>query len=580
MVGSTSQPITRRQFLGACGAATTAAVASTPAAGGKPSLQQPQSIHPSLPSGSPQAVGANQDLGNPGTISSRGQKAIDAVDRVLQRQQAQIQKTVSAVEDLGLDPQGNTPIDAALEKALDGMGNTRVTFPSDTTFRVKSGMSPSPSGPIEIVGNGVVFRCDENMNEYALDFPSLPSGTLIQGITIDQSPKGARSGIRMGTDGSIELRDMTVKGYASPTDGSQDGVNILTPIARSSSSTVRITNFQAVGGTAAGLHDDPNKPESDPANRLGAPIGLWVGQSSLGTIQLVNPRMRGWSNGTYSGRTKARVEILGGVLWNNYNCQARVSGNSIVDGVTMILDGRQWDMEKNPGPYSLGVEQSVMAIRIDPGGSKGEQTRAVDLRNLEIKAKQMDKSAAIIDFEGSAGPGKIQNCRITNHIDVPVVLGEEPGSQFNYSAAPQTNIEMSNCIIEGQSPAPVMEMEGRPDSRVQQTCITLPSAGPNDIQGAIVGDGVSFGQCTAQSALSAPSKVGSNANVSSLPAPNVSYSGTSLGASVNSGPSREEYKQQQKKWALNWIYRLAAVAVMLGITIVLGFLLLGQLVDD
>ena len=580
MTGTTPQPLTRRQFLGACGAATATAVASTPVVGEKPSLGQLEPEQPSLQSRSTQMIEAEEDLGNPGKISPRGQKAIAAVDRLLQRQQGQMGETVNAVEDLGLDPQGNTPIDAALEKAIDGMSNTRITFPSDTTFRLKSGLTPNPSGPIEVIGNDTVFRCDKNMTEYALNFPDLASGTLIQGITIDQSAEGARSGIRMETEGTIELRDMTVKGFGSPTEGSNDGVNVLVPVARSSSSTVRITNFQAVGGTAAGLHDDPDKPQSDPANRLGAPLGLWVGQSSQGTIQLVNPRMRGWSNGTYSGRTKARVEIHGGAMWNNYNCQARISGNSIVDGVTMILDGRQWDMEKNPGPYSLGVEQGVLAVRIDPGGNRGDQNHAADLRNLEIKAKSMEKCPALIRFEGSAGPGKIKNCRITNHIDVPVVLGKEPGSQFNYGAASQTNVEMSNCIVQGQSPEPVMEMEGRPDSRIQQTCITLPNAGPEDIQGAIVGKGMSFGQCTAKSALSAPGKVGSNANISSLPAPNVTYSGTSLGASVNTGPSREEYKQRQKNWALNWIYRLVAVAVMFGIVLVLGFLIVSELMGE
>ena len=580
MAGSTPQPLTRRQFLGACGAATATAVASTPVAGGESPLGQPGSEQTSLQSPSSQVIEAEEDLGSPGSISPQGQKAIAAVDRVLQRQLAQMGKSVNAVKDLGLDPQGNTPIDAALEEAMDGMSNTRITFPSDTTFRLKSGLTPNPSGPIEIAGNGTTFRCDENMKEYALNFPGLPSGTLITGITIDQSAKGARSGIRMETDGSIELRDMAVKGYGTPTEDSNDGVNVIVPVARNPNSTVRITNFQAIGGTGAGLHDDPDKPASDPANRLGAPLGLWVGQSSQGTVQMVNPRIRGWSNGTYSGRTDARVEIHGGVLWNNYNCQARISGNSIVDGTTMILDGRQWDMEKNPGPYSLGVEQGVNAIRIDPGGSKGDQSHPVSLRNIEIKAKYMEKSSALIDFEGSAGPGKIQNCRITTHMDVPVILGEKPGSQFNYGAAPQTNIEMSNCIVQGQSSEPVMEIEGRPDSRIQQTCITLPNAGPNDIQGAIVGNGVSFGQCTAQSVLSAPRKIGSNANVSSLPAPNVSFNGSSLGASVNTGPSRQEYKQQQKNWALKWIYRLVAVAAMFGIVIVLGFLIVSELLSD
>lgn len=578
MAGSTPQPVTRRQFLGACGAATASAVGTSAIVGGQPTPPQPGPKQPSLTTPSNVDV-QHPDLGSPGSISPRGQKAIAAVDRMLQREQAQMSNTVRAVEDLGLDPGGNSAVDGALNDALGGMANTRLEFPNNGTFRIQDSITANPDGPIEIIGNGSVFKLDQGTVEYGFNF-DLPSGSVVDGVTVDQSADGARSGFKVGTEGTIDIRNVTIKGFADPTPADQDGTNILVPVARGSGSTIRISNFKAIGGTAAGLHSDSGEPDSAPENRLSAPIGVWVGQSTQGTVQLVNPRMRGWSNGTYSGRTDARVEVHGGVMWNNYNCQVRISGNSFVDGTTMILDGREWDMNENPGPYSLGKKQSVLACRVDPGGNKGDQSGTAIFRNLEVKAKQMDNSPAIFDWEGSAGAGKIENCRITTHMDVPLVLGEEPGSQFNYNAASQTNIEVSHCMIKGQSPAAVMEMEGRPDSRISQTCINLPNAGPDSINGAISGKGVSFGQCSAQSVLTNPGEIGSNANVSSLPAPNVTFSGTSIGAPVNRGPSREDYREQQRNWALKWIYRIVAVAAALAFVILILFFMLRSVLGD
>lgn len=546
------------------------AIASTPATGGEPSLSE-ESVQSALRPPSAKVIEENPSLGNSGTISPRGQKAIAAVDRELQQQREPPGETLSAVQDLGLDPEGNTPIDAALEQAISTLSNTRVQFPSDATFRVTSGMVLSPAGPIDLVGNGTTFRVDENIVDFTFNFADLPSGSLVQGFNINMSAQGARTGVRAETDGAVEFRDITIEGYASPTPSEMDAPNILVPIASSQGATFRITNFVAVGGSAAGMHSDPDKPESAPENRLGTPIGLWVGQSTTGTVQLVNPRLRGWSNGTYSGRTKGRVEIIGGVLWNNINTQVRISGGSICDGSTLILDDRQWDMNENPGPYTLGGNQGVHAVRVDPGGNKGNQTDPVVLRNVEIQGKSMETLAGLIDFEGSAGPGRIQNCRITNHIDVPAVLGERPGSQGSYGAAPQTNIEMDQCMVQGQSPAPALEANGRPDSRVRRTCITIPNAGPEDIVGAQIGEAVSFGQCTQQSGLRAPREVGSNVNVSSLPAPNVSFNGTGLGASVSRGPSREEFRSQQRRKAMGAISALFAVAAGFALVLLIVF---------
>lgn len=94
---------------------------------------------------------------------------------------------------------------------------------------------------------------------------------------------------------------------------------------------------------------------------------------------------------------------------------------------------------------------------------------------------------------------------------------------------------VDRCLVDGKSPAAIMEMHGRPQSEIQYTCITTPDAGPDDINGAQIGPGMGFGQCTSSSGLSAPDKVGSGGNLSSLPAPNVSYNGTGVAGAGGAG---------------------------------------------
>ena len=563
--------LSRRQFLGACGACATASVASfasTPAAADVPSRAFPsEGTQPQA------AVDGREQLssvGEVGTISAEGRAAISAVDDQLAQQGGNFGQTVDAVSGLGLDPIGKTPISQPLEAAMGSLSNARIVFPSDGVFRLTDRILLNPSGPVELVGNGATLKLDPNTEAMAFDCPSLPGGTRISGFTIDQTAQGSVTGVRFGTEGTIEVRDVTVRGYSTPKPSiAREGGGgtvpaVLMPIARTPSSTVRLTNFTAIGGSAAGMHSDPNKPSSAPENSLGAPMGMWVGQSSPGMVQLVNPRMRGWSNGTYSARTEGTVQILGGMLWNNSNTQARVGGGSTIDGTTMVLDDRQWSMKQNPGPYTLGGNQGVHAVRVETGGSKGNQSDPVALRNLDVRGLSMEISSGLIDFEGSAPAGVITNCRLVNHLGVPAIYGEAPGSQGGYGAAAQTNILVDYCLFAGSTADPAIRVEERPDSRIQRTCIQIPDAEPDSISGMQIGQEVGFGQTCSAGGLKAPKKVGSGANVSSFPPPR--------SASVDSPTSPIEAAQ-------NWLMKGFAGIVVAPVLAIFFFfvILLGPL---
>ena len=522
----------RRQFLAGC-AGCAAAVAT-------PTVTEAQSFDES----------STSSLGTGGAISPEGRASIAAVDRRFAQQRARIQRTVNAIEDLGLDPSGKTSISGTLESELSGMANTRIVFPSDGVFLLSEQVTAQPDGPIELVGNGCSFVIPPNTEMRSFVFV-LPSGSLIDDIVIDQSATGALQEFSVQTDGVVRADNVTIKGYAPAKPSSDGGASAMfSPIAETANAVVRATNFTAVGGTAAGTHDDNSLPASAPENRLDAPSGVWVGASNRGTVQLVNLTLSGWSNGIYGGRTKGNVGVRGGTFANNFNAQARIGGGSIVDGASMLLDDRRWS---DKGPFRIG-HQGVYAARVD--AKDGNTTDPAQFINLDVRALSMRDGAALIDFESVSGPGIIRNCRFTNHLDRPVILGESP------SVSGPTNIMVDQCLITGSSSAAVMEIQDRPQSRIQGTCIQLPDAGPEDINGAEIGDGVSFGkQCQSGSGLSNPKKVGSGGNISSLPAPSVNGStGYGTQRSPNQG---------------NWIGKIAAGVAQV---MALGFLFLVSLV--
>jgi hypothetical protein len=537
--------LSRRQFLVGCAGST--AVAAMPAvAGAQPFGEEGSPSLASTKPGTKASVGA-------GDISLEGQMAMADVERRFQQQRPQMDRTVSAVDDLGLDPSGGTPINGDFGSALSGMSNTRVVFPQGGTFALSGHITATPEGPVELIGNGSSFVIPSGMETKSLTLV-LPGGSLVRDIVIDQSAQGALQELSIQSDGVVRADNVTIKGYAPAKPSSSDGGGgvdaMFSPIARTSEAVVRATNFTAVGGTAAGTHNEGDLPPDSPENTLGSPMGVWVGQSNEGMVQFVKPELRGWSNGIYGGRTNGIVEVRGGFFPNNFNSQWRLGGGSVVDGATALLDDRQWSDE---GPFKIG-HQGVYVARVD--AKKGNQTDPVTFKNCEVVANSMREGAALFEWENESGPGIVRNCGVTNHLDRPVFRGLSP------SAPAATNVMVDQCLIGGSSPSAVMEMEGRPQSKIQRTCITIPDAGPDDINGAEIGSGVSFGRCTGESGLAAPEKVGSSGNLSSLPAPNASYN-SSTGYGTQRSPNQG-----------NWIGQLAAGVAQV---MALGFLFLVSL---
>ena len=553
--------LSRREFLARGGAVG----ATVGAAAFGPSTTSP--VHAARSSASIEGESAEyQSFSQPGSPSRAAYRALAEAERAHQlrmreRQQQQqgnatgnsssgsgsgsgvsggatpnFSNVVNAVEDLGCDPNGGSPIDDALSGVNDGTlvvfpgGDYRlageVQFSGNTVGMVGEGYDEA-SGPPEPGGGAATLIARNQDSRINLDAES----GLLANLILDQSGSSTGISFVVRSQGFVTARDIRVTGVLEKT-GSTADENTNHPqcslIAESSEATARVERFVSRG---TGIPGDKN---------VGGVPAIWVGDGNKGTAQIVDCKVQGSAdNGIYGSRTPGDTQIVGGTYFNNEVSQIRICGKgSFADGVTLGADA---DSYSGPTGSSGGFNQKIgmQIVKIEqpshiskPGG--------VILRNAEIQARSANNMGAVIYVRGHGGALKLDNCRVTNNTQWASVLASEPGSSYDPASPPPHNITITNSLFQGTQSDEIVKVEGRPQSTITNTCFQSDGASESSLSGISVGEGVGFGnQCKA--GLSNPDKVGSG-NVSALLGNmNVSVNGSATngsGASGNQGPSK------------------------------------------
>ena len=437
----------------------------------------------------------------PGSPSRAAYRALATVERqVTQRSGSSgFDRTVNAVEYLGLGSNG--PLNEALERADAGgdLDGVRLKFPAGT-YRIAGDVSISPAGPFGIVGPRAVFRVDSGVR-CELNVHTDSRG-LFEGVTIDQRADRAAVSVLLSTDDHLDARGLTFRGPAEAIDDDQQA--LVRPVATNRAASVRIENLRAVGGTNAGSHAWV-RPESPPPGHVAGGVpAAFVGTANRGVVQFVEPTLHGWENGLYASRTPGAVQVIGGSFVNNNNTAVRISGaESFCDGATIVLDASRWPDDR-PGRFTIGEIQGVSGVRSETGPLNKEGAR---FRNLDVRARNLARCPGLVVFEGSAGTGRLHNCRLTTDIDgTPAVRIDAPGTGPHRASTGPQAIRMDRIEIRGSAtdgPA-VSGTDARPNSVLADSCVRLPSAGPASIVGVTTRN-VGYGaDCTASQGTDEP----------------------------------------------------------------------------
>lgn len=478
------------------------------------------------------------------------------------------QQTKDAVKDLGMDPTGSEPIDSKLESAA--QPGVLIVFPPGT-YLLNGTADATVDGKFGIAGKGYEQGKPPTPGKNAatlvaaagakgqIDF-SATTG-LLANFQLDMSKSKAGISISAGSDGFCHYRDLVYTGTVDNVFTANDSVlqnNHLVEVNTSKDTAVRITRMVAEYNGLPG------------SKEKGGVAGVWAGQNHSGTLQIENSIIKGQAdNALYTSRTPGDVQVKDGLYANNCVSQHRLSGKgSWSDGATIVVDA---DNYKGPTPeYAYNELKGVIAFKIERGDNGYAKPGGVEIRNLDMRilSEGSNGVGGAVRIRGSGGAVKMKNSRITNKLGLPSVMAEAPGGGYSGSSAPgPQNIAITASLFLGTNSEKVIQISQREQSVITDTCIKIPSTGPNSISGMTIGKNVSFGKTCKAGGLKAPKKVGSGGE---LPAVNVSYDSSYTGSAGTGASTNDQARKRQRKGMLTAMATTVVLLLGLMATVAVG----------
>lgn len=445
----------RRTLLKTSGAATAAAVTSF-----------------SVLSRNETRTSVEQENPNSGTEANTEQPPSTTPEqkRDQYRDDIEFDRVVDAVDDLGMDASGETPIDDILDANL--QNGMLIQFPPGDylTTQRHSVRSLSRWGIRGTSGDrsDVQIRTQEGAGHMFLNIRD-GRDVLVENVTFD-AREGSQewiSNVFKLADG-LRINNVEYAGfYASDITGRKvhPGRNIVGPLH------VHVTEPDGVAIIDTLVRRGPTHHAQYP----GGHSCIFVGpEETVGTLYLRNSHIENMSShGIYASRTKGNIRIENTTFKNNNGAGVRLSGSgSYIRKSNIILDSRHV-IEGTQGQIFTSVTTGMWfesGFRTQAGGTM-DQCR-VDIR------KAPDRTRGI-EIDGSAGQTTIQNTEVyTGDGNLRPIDINQPGKEGSRvrtggSIPDDPRVEVRNVTITGQSSGPeaVIDVTGRDDVTVADTRI-------------------------------------------------------------------------------------------------------------
>ncbi len=393
-----------------------------------------------------------------------------------------------AVNDLGMDPNGNDPIDDDIEFT----NGTLIEFPPGE-YLVQNKVYENGLHRWGIRGTGsdrgqVRFRPPNGdtqtlfqINGY--DFRDDCTDILIENVTFDQSATTATAASNQFyiKDG-LEIHDVETYGY-NPNRGEANApnnkeINGLYLMIYDSSGTGVVKNYKYVGETT--VVDYPKNAS-----------GISVYRNHDGTLYVrdCNIENRG-EHAIYASKCSGGIRVEGGTFKNNANTNMRISGSgSYLEDATIGIDrDRSYFIEADTGDEKSGRGMWWEAGDVGKTGGHIDDCDFFLDTNLD--------TPGLVRVEGTTGAMEIRNSRIQNNSNESTntvfvqQIGQGPGG-----ATPPTphDVEITNCSFTGSSPSPAVESNRDAPVTVSDCCEDMPNGG--GFQGELSTNNISRGGC-------------------------------------------------------------------------------------
>lgn len=381
---------------------------------------------------------------------------------------------VHAVDDAGMDPTGDQPIDDALSNLPP---NTLVRFP-DGEYRLDGGVRFQGDGAtygLQGVGDDVRFKPPQGVNRHLLHV--FCDQFLFENIDVDQRAPDTVVGMRIMPHGGFHVRDVEWLGRGHNDDFDRSGtVNMYLAAVQDPDGVGTFRNVVAKKiGLFGSAYPDAGAPDR-------GRVGIFAGANHRGTIRIVDCDFReARNNALYMSRTPGYVQVEDSYFENNNVSAIRISGeNSWAKNCRIVADVSELSdhdaLQPRTGMNLRGTIIEQKAHYDKPGPTRIENC-VFEWRDLG----PVNSQGAI--HVGPAGRNvEVRDCHVDVRTDgVPAVLRRAPG-ELDLPTPEPLWLRMEGLTVTGDAAGGnAVELRDASGSYLRDCCIHQPGSNRNGV---------------------------------------------------------------------------------------------------
>jgi hypothetical protein len=384
------------------------------------------------------------------------------------------QRVVNAVDDLGMDPSGEKPIDQKLKNNI--QNGTVVLFPPGdyllTTDAIGFEITDLQNFGIAGLGdhrNDVVFRKPPGEGGWFFNIHSSEQGSeniLFENFTLHNGNEWRSSlGIIARVTDNLQVHDYEVMGK-TPIQQNGDVVDPLAIYVVDPDGVAVVDGLVRKGPTQITTHGSKGNGTNEG--------GMYVGRKHRGTLYVRNSHIENTgTNGIYSSKTPGNIRIENCFFKNNNQTSLRIGGGgSYVEDCTFVCDTEDAHPENE---YLVGGYVNPHAIIWESGefAKTGGHITGCDF----VWKNSPERAHPIVWVDGSCGAIEVSNCRFRIDQDnVGALQADDPTDpRLGDTAARPWDVTLDGVSITGSGGADrnLVEVTNRDGSSVTNSCLSV-----------------------------------------------------------------------------------------------------------
>jgi hypothetical protein len=344
-------------------------------------------------------------------------------------------RTVNVVEDLGVDPTGQDPVDSEIERAAtDG---TLFVFP-EGEYLWAGTASFSDRELVGFQGSGNVrLVFPQGYNQYF--FVARTRQVLFENFVIDIQADDTVTGMKVLCPEGFHVENVEFLGRGTHSDSRLPYA--LLPYVTSAGATGVVKNVVAKQGSAWAHYKG--------ADGRG---GIYVGVGHEGTLRVVDCHFEEFgNNGIYASGCPGDVQVIGGVYRNNNVAGVRFGGDgSYVEDALIEVDPAKYTGPRTREDRSFNMRGVVIAQKPEKNGFKGPGSA---IRNCDIRVvENPSNTEAAVSIWYAAQTVEITDTRIRMDANSPAIARDgQDGTSVRPASDDPRWVRCENVSITGDA---------------------------------------------------------------------------------------------------------------------------------